>query len=115
MQQQLHHLESELARLQVELRQVRQMIGSLIRHEQETSRMMAQGAAFGNHAPQEFPQQMFADQQQEEAYARQMQQAAERMHQQLTRMTPTPVAHRNPQFQGYGGNPLPNDPMQRPY
>jgi K+-transporting ATPase c subunit len=110
MQQQLHQLESEIARLQVELRQVRQMIGSLIRHEQNTTRMMS--SQLGS---QGFPQQMYFDQRQEESQLRQLQQSADRMYSQLSQAAPTyPFNQHHPQ-KGTGMNPMNNDPMQQQF
>ncbi|KEO83599.1 hypothetical protein [Tumebacillus flagellatus] len=108
MQQQLHQLESEIARLQVELRQVRQMIGSLIRHENETTRMMS-----NQLGTQGFPQQMYFDQRQEEAQLRQLQQSANQMYQQLGQAAPQFQLNRHQPQKGHGMNPMHNDPTQQ--
>ncbi|PWK10294.1 hypothetical protein [Tumebacillus permanentifrigoris] len=112
MQQQMQQLESELSRLQVELRQVRQMIGSLIRHEQETTRLMSHQLNQGSNA---FPQQMYFDHNQEQAQLRQIQSLANTMYQQLGQAVPSYQPNQHHPQKGTGMNPMNNDPMQHQY
>jgi septal ring factor EnvC (AmiA/AmiB activator) len=112
MQQQVQQLETEISRLQVELRQVRQMIGSLVRHEQETTRLMAQQMNQGNNA---FPQQIYFDQQQEQNQLRHLQGLADTMYHQLSQAVPTFHLNQHQPQKGHGMNPAHNDPMQRQF
>jgi len=114
-QKELHHLEAELAVMQVELRQVRQMIGALIRTEQETRQLYEQATA--GKGPFPIPQFI---QQENEALRQyeQMRTVSDRMNQQMNQFaqnvpgygsTGTPgntVNYRNDM------NPLNQDPMQ---
>jgi len=111
MQQQMFQLESEIARLQIEIRQVRQLIGSLIRHEQETSHMMNRQlvAAYPNLLSQQF----VADQMAQGDQYNTMRQLADTMNgtiQSFSQMTaPGPSA---PNPLGVM-SPRGNDPVQR--
>ncbi|MCX7569954.1 hypothetical protein OS242_08250 [Tumebacillus sp. DT12] len=109
---QLHHLEAELAVMQVELRQVRQMIGSLIRTEHETRRLYEQATA--GKGPFPIPQFI---QQENEALRQyeQMRSVSDRMYQNMDQFaqnvpgygnTGNTVNYRNDM------NPMNQDPMQ---
>jgi hypothetical protein len=110
MQQQMQQLEAEIARLQVELRQVRQLIGSLIRTEQETTRMMNRYAIGGN--PQAIPNQVVNEQMREMEQYRKMQQMANGLYNQMQPYVQH-AGQNNPHLGGM--NPRHNDPMQRQF
>ena len=112
---QMQQLESEIARLQIELRQVRQLIGSLINTEQDTMRMMTDTRSM-NNTNMNFPQGLINDDRRQIEQYNEMRQMADRMNGQLNSFT-----------QGYmnqGGtpsndarrmNPPYNDPVQRQF
>lgn len=112
MQQQMLQLEQEMARLQVELRQVRQMIGSLIRTEMETTHMMNNYAS-GSQANNQ--QANFGWQQSQEIdQYNQMRQMAERMNRQIHEYNQTLTGPRGTGMNN-DMNPRNQDPMVRVY
>ena len=110
MQQQMLQLEQEMARLQVELRQVRQMIGSLIRTEMATTHMMNNYAS-GNQANNQ--QGSFGWQQSQEIdQYNQMRQTAERMNSQIHEYNQSLIGPRGSGMYN-DMNPRTQDPMVR--
>jgi flagellar motor component MotA len=118
MQQQLQmqQLESEVARLQVELRQVRQMIGSLIRHEQDTWQM-----AYPQHTnqgtqqqQQQLPTQFIQDEMRMAPQYQQMQSIGDRLDNQLQQISQS-FQQDTTSSRGRMMNPTNNDPVQRQY
>jgi hypothetical protein len=111
MQQQMQQLEQEMARLQVELRQVRQMIGSLIRTEMETTNVMNNYMASGSQSG--MPQGGFGWQQSQEIdQYNQMRHMAERMSRTMHDYSQSLIGQRGTGLNN-DMNPRNNDPMQR--
>jgi predicted RNase H-like nuclease (RuvC/YqgF family) len=110
-QMQLQQLESEIARLQVELRQVRQMIGSLIRNEQET-RQLYENATVGRG---NFPIPQFIQQQNQAMHQfEQMRSTSDHLHRDLNQLAQSMPGQAAPMTaRGYEMNPMSQDPMQR--
>lgn len=114
MQMQMQQLESEISKMQVELREVRQLIGSLIRTEQETRRMMNQTHLANNNQSQYQPM-MQAGQQSMQQYE-QMRNIANTMNRQLQDVSQQFIGQPGQNQPRLGGmNPAHNDPVQRTF
>jgi hypothetical protein len=116
MQQQMQQLETEIARLQIELRQVRQMIGSLIRSEQDTHQMMRNQQAMGTPQFQQMNQQYLHEEMQAPQQYNTMRQLADRMDGQLHQFSQSfaPQGMNTP-FRHNSMTPANNDPMQQQF
>jgi len=114
MQQALHQLESDIARLQIELRQIRQLISSLINHEQDTTNLMNRQLA-GNQ-PQ-LQQQFVTDQLAQPSHYDAMRNIADRMNGQLTSINTFmhPSGAGTPVYRNNAMQPIEDDPMQRQF
>jgi hypothetical protein len=116
-QLQMQQLEAEIARLQVELVQVRQMIGSLIRHEESTWQMAySQHTHPGSNQQWQLPEQFIQEEMRMAPQYQQMQNIGNRLDNQLQQLTQAMeqqgnVTSRDAQRM----NPLNNDPMQRQF
>lgn len=115
-QLQMQQLEAEVARLQVELRQVRQMIGSLIRHEQETWQL-----AYPQHTnqgstnqQQMLPQQFAQEEMRMTPQYQQMQSIGDRLDNQLQQISQG-FEQNTMSRSGQMMNPTYGDPMQRQF
>ncbi|HEU4964438.1 MAG TPA: hypothetical protein VFV52_11395 [Bacilli bacterium] len=114
MHMQMQQLESEIAKLQVELREVRQLIGSLIRTEQETRSMINQ-THLANNNQSNYQPMMQANQQTMRQFE-QMRSTADRMNDQLRNISQSFTVNPNANAPHLGDmNPPHNDPMQRQF
>ncbi|MGZ4111288.1 MAG: hypothetical protein ACXVP5_02480 [Tumebacillaceae bacterium] len=116
MQQQMHQLETEIARLQIELRQVRQLIGSLIRSDQTAHHMMRSQQSMGTPSMQQLNPQYLQEEMQAPQQYNSMRQLADRMDGQLRQISQafTPQSTHTP-FRYNAMTPATNDPMQQQY